>query len=433
MKHARVDAELPDELVYSILLNLPPKTLLRFRSVSKRWNDIITSRAFAKHHCMNARSKPRADHLLQFCKWCKDDQTLYYTKLNGHVSSSCGVPPSPVKFQLPPKLYEYSDQTTKGGFWFGSSSCDGMLCTATYEPDNTATILVWNPFTRQFRRVPWPGVYTKFNTLLTSFVGFGYDHTSDDYKIVVHTYDFSASVFRTYVTALRSSNSNVWRSIEELSMPWGKRSSRAVTLDNGDVYWVSWSSGPLSDNISEEYYWKSCNPILEQGRFLILKFSFTDERLTVMPSPPKEHDLGKPMWNWQLREYEGSLYFYNYLDEFQAAAPTTHWAHIWTLIATPDNINGGSKATWVKAMQVPFGALFRSYDWLLPLGFTVSGDLVMRIFNRLHTRTDDGDLMVYLARECRFVVVHLKDDDEAGSKSVTYYHFLQTETLISPN
>ncbi|CAM8914406.1 unnamed protein product [Rhodiola kirilowii] len=42
--------ELPEDLMYGVFLNLQLKALIRFRSLSKRWNEIITSPAFAKDH-----------------------------------------------------------------------------------------------------------------------------------------------------------------------------------------------------------------------------------------------------------------------------------------------------------------------------------------------------------------------------------------------
>uniref|UniRef100_A0A7N1A2C8 F-box domain-containing protein n=1 Tax=Kalanchoe fedtschenkoi TaxID=63787 RepID=A0A7N1A2C8_KALFE len=361
MNDVKYCEELPEDVICLILLNLPVKFLLRFRSVSKSWNDIITSPAFAKHHCRNARSNPRAHHLFRQCLLHNDEETLHYTTLNDYVSSACycgrRLPPPPLKFQLPLKLSESSDPTRKGGFLFDSSSWDGMMCTSTYGPNHTAAILVWNPFTRQIRRVSWPAAYTEYQTVLYSFVGFGYDHTADDYKIVVHTHDFSICASRTFVMALRSSN-DAWRSIDELSAPWGSRHWKAVTLDNGDVYWVSWSSGAMSDKISEEYYWVTRINNVE-GRFLILKFSFTDEQLTILPSPPKKHNVDEFMWAWQLGQCEGSLCFFNY----RIRAHRIHWIHIWTLSAPRDD-DSSSKATWVDVMHVP----------LAPLGYEIKID-----------------------------------------------------------
>uniref|UniRef100_A0A7N0TYB0 F-box domain-containing protein n=1 Tax=Kalanchoe fedtschenkoi TaxID=63787 RepID=A0A7N0TYB0_KALFE len=416
MNDVKYCEELAEDVICLILLNLPVKSLLRFRSVSKSWNDIITSRAFAKFHCRIAHSNPRTYHLFKQVLLYNEEETLHYTTLNDHVSSACcgggRLPPPPLKFQLPLKLKR------KGGFWFDSSSWDGMMCTPTYEPDHTAAIHVWNPFTRQVRRVSWPVAYTEYQTILYSFVGFGYDHTADDYKIVVHTHDFSVSASRTFVMALRSSN-DAWRSIDGLSVSWGSRRSKAVTLENGDVHWVSWSNGAMSNNIKEEYYWVSRINNLE-GRFLILKFSFADEQLTILPSPPKNHTADEIMWAWQLGQYEGSLCFFNY----RIRAHQIHWINIWTLSAARDH-NGSNKATWVNVMHVPFAPI--GYERLIPLGFTVSGDLLIGI-----TDDDDRHLMVYLAGEDRFVVVRLIDDAEVGSARAIYYHLLHTESLISP-
>lgn len=47
-----------NDLLPEILIHLPPKTLLRFKLVSKQWNFLISDRGFAINHSRNAHINP---------------------------------------------------------------------------------------------------------------------------------------------------------------------------------------------------------------------------------------------------------------------------------------------------------------------------------------------------------------------------------------
>ncbi|XP_059312506.1 F-box/kelch-repeat protein At3g23880-like [Lycium ferocissimum] len=58
---------LPAELITEILLNLPVKSLLKFRSVSKSWLELISSNEFVKTHLLlSASNKNYTHHGLMF-------------------------------------------------------------------------------------------------------------------------------------------------------------------------------------------------------------------------------------------------------------------------------------------------------------------------------------------------------------------------------
>ncbi|KAI5660826.1 hypothetical protein M9H77_20149 [Catharanthus roseus] len=53
-------SSLPEEMIFEILTRLPVKTLMRFKSVSKSWNSIITHSSFADAHRSRSPSPNRA-------------------------------------------------------------------------------------------------------------------------------------------------------------------------------------------------------------------------------------------------------------------------------------------------------------------------------------------------------------------------------------
>ncbi|KAL9663751.1 hypothetical protein QQ045_019142 [Rhodiola kirilowii] len=48
-------AEFPDHIIYSILLKLPTKSLVRFLCLSKSWRETIMSSSFAKQHMQSLK------------------------------------------------------------------------------------------------------------------------------------------------------------------------------------------------------------------------------------------------------------------------------------------------------------------------------------------------------------------------------------------
>ncbi|EYU34226.1 hypothetical protein MIMGU_mgv11b021967mg, partial [Erythranthe guttata] len=56
---------IPEEIIEEILCNLPVKSLLRFKSVSKRWRFVISSEYFIKKH-LNKSCADGSKHVFGF-------------------------------------------------------------------------------------------------------------------------------------------------------------------------------------------------------------------------------------------------------------------------------------------------------------------------------------------------------------------------------
>ena len=97
-----------------------------------------------------------------------------------------------------------------------SWSCDGLVC---LKEAATGTMLLWNPSTRDLKVLPSPsevgGVQVKGEDVLWRY-GFGYDYSSDDYKVLIllpyqSLFGFAGS-YKSIVYTLRS---NSWRRIQD--------------------------------------------------------------------------------------------------------------------------------------------------------------------------------------------------------------------------
>lgn len=173
-------ANLPDDVITNILLQLPVKSLVRFRCVCRSWKSLISGSSFVRSYL--DRSFRYGENVL-----------LKYT-ING--SSGLGVwPPSRHEFSsVDPSILPASDRFQLNG------SCNGVICLTTFsridpdatfsriDPDpnpNAAKIYLWNPSINELRVVP------ESHFRVSNLVGFGCDPSSG------HLHDFKVVNFKT--------------------------------------------------------------------------------------------------------------------------------------------------------------------------------------------------------------------------------------------
>ncbi|KAI3524342.1 hypothetical protein L1887_02995 [Cichorium endivia] len=144
-----------EELIIKIFKRLPPKSLLRFRSLSKSWYSCISSPDFIRKHTLQSPQKLLIRHRTRLGDFCTLD--------------------SQDKFGISVK-FPYDKQCHIVGL------CNGVLCLVDLKENR---ISLWNPSIR--RKLTLPGC-PRTSSYMT--IGFGFDPITDDYKIV--------SVFNKY-------------------------------------------------------------------------------------------------------------------------------------------------------------------------------------------------------------------------------------------
>ncbi|KAK1398638.1 F-box domain-containing protein [Heracleum sosnowskyi] len=184
-----------DDLWIEILLRLPVKPLLRFKSVSKSWFSIISSHRFAKSHLMAA---------------AKDDQVLIVHQEADDGSFALfhlGSERIFKNLKFPYSQGEYPSDDISSTLI--GSDC-GIVCVSvdlSYWPvaKKEFDIYLWNPATKHSKLIP---SYTKPDDDRTSgALGFGFDHIDFDFKLVkVLSHNLSAKVY--------SSIRNDWQNIQ---------------------------------------------------------------------------------------------------------------------------------------------------------------------------------------------------------------------------
>ncbi|XP_071738997.1 F-box/kelch-repeat protein At3g06240-like, partial [Rutidosis leptorrhynchoides] len=149
---------LPPDLIEAILLFLPPKSLGRFKSVSKRWYSLISSHRFIKIH------------IQKFSKNNPNSEPTNLILLSRDFTHSISLK-QPLNFHTPAtvtaKHLKFLDQ------WVDIlGSCNGLVLGSDIH-DNLCFV---NPTTRKTLKVSGGETFGTY--------GFGYDSSTDDYKVI---------------------------------------------------------------------------------------------------------------------------------------------------------------------------------------------------------------------------------------------------------
>ncbi|XP_010413902.1 PREDICTED: F-box/kelch-repeat protein At2g43270-like [Camelina sativa] len=204
--------QVPDDLVEEILLELPLKSILRFKTLSKKWRSTLESRTFAERR-MNSKKVPKKLKIMAAGdrKRFEGDEEIEMIYLHCDVASR-------------PSL-----------------SCDGLLCIPV-----PGWINILNPSTGEFLRFPsgpdpliidsvkhidakvdvFPGCWT---------MGFGRDKVSGSYKVVRFLFD-SFHYQHCYCEILDVTIGE-WRKLSTPPPYYMGYSNKSACVD-GSIYWL---------------------------------------------------------------------------------------------------------------------------------------------------------------------------------------------------
>ncbi|XP_057438510.1 F-box/kelch-repeat protein At3g23880-like [Lotus japonicus] len=212
----------PVEIVEEIIIRFPVKFLSQLRCVCKSWNALISDPKFARRHLRRLNRRILLVHL----------------RNRSHENHFVSYP-----------LTSVLKPVTTGGTQIDSpldyliiGSCDGIICCFKFSHKSGYSFVVWNPSIRKFWELP-----PLENLLLEDCdadahtfpsYGFGYDHLSDSFKVIVIFYYVCLAETHVMVHTL---GSNSWRRIQDSPcIPYwgcchnGKFVSGAVNWLTGD-------------------------------------------------------------------------------------------------------------------------------------------------------------------------------------------------------
>ncbi|KAE8008676.1 hypothetical protein FH972_005168 [Carpinus fangiana] len=252
----------PDDLWIEILVSLPVKSLLRFQCVSKSWKSIISSPTFISTHTQHSeRIHNHAHHLLHYSRY-KDGGVMQRQYLLFHINDSF----SDSGFQ---KL-EYPCQIRGGGF-LNVLDCRGLILFAPLVRKNgLESLVLWNPAIRMSMTLTQP---YKFDTTDREYhiYGFGFDHTSNDYKVLRMVLIFESRTRRFLSHAkLYKLRTGTWETVRVPEDFQYSIVEHRQALVNGASHWVGYHKRDMAFYFPE---------------LVVLLFHTCDEEFRVMKLP----------------------------------------------------------------------------------------------------------------------------------------------------
>nr|XP_011462062.1 PREDICTED: F-box/kelch-repeat protein At3g23880-like [Fragaria vesca subsp. vesca] len=338
-----------DDMIAEILSRLPVKSLMRFRCVCKSWLALINDPSFARNQTSRLKLLEAVNpaRSIDFEAILKDDDRLEYTVL----------PEAPILWVL--------------------GSCNGLICR---EEDKGGDLILWNPSTRDTYKLP-----EQINTRYTCFYGFGYDSTSEDYKIIVG--------LKSEITVF-TLKTGAWKIIEQspnLEIFYGQG-----CLLNGALYW-------LDDNYS---------------RFRIISFDLAEEKFQELP-PPNNICSKEASSHLDIGRTIGDRLFLYLYDQKRHKSQTGIAITIWEMS------KNGVNESWTRVVQIPSSSLSKQHIFAYrPITVLEDGKFLM---NRISSRSNWEQLVLYDPKENR---------QKKYRRLVHDYHciipILYRETLVSP-
>ncbi|KAL2529578.1 F-box protein CPR30 [Forsythia ovata] len=222
-------------LVNDVLLRLPVKSLLRFRSVEKAWRYLIDDPDFIKMH-MERSMKMETGSSVQVIHRC--NLKKFYSL---HLDLSGNPIRDPEELHHPfGNRYDLDKSVAYDGDYeiHLVGSCNGLLCFF----DSAHRIVLWNLATRKYFELQHLGIELPKFANLYNFVnyGFGYDSSTDDYKVIRLITAYNQSVSECSLVELYSLKSDSWTRYEDL-VGYALESNYGILI-GGALHWLRYES-----------------------------------------------------------------------------------------------------------------------------------------------------------------------------------------------
>ena len=253
------DSVLPFELITEILCRLPVKFLMTLICVCKSWNSLISSdRKFARKHLGMSRMNPKLISSFK-TRWNSPISCVAYP-VRSFFNNGNGTIIHGTHINFPFNSEDSSIYTKIEG------SCDGILCLSQKKHSsekplmiigNFIPVVLWNPSTRKYNLLPYlatPNLNDRYwfcerYGLLISIYGFGYDHLSDNYKVVavfIYKSHYRDAICETQVK-VHTLGTDSWRLIQDFpSLITRTTYPRSGKFVSGKINWLVHSGGDWS-------------------------------------------------------------------------------------------------------------------------------------------------------------------------------------------
>ncbi|GAU19174.1 hypothetical protein TSUD_198550 [Trifolium subterraneum] len=208
---------LSPELIIQILLWLPVKSLIRFKSVCKLWFSLISDPNFANSHFQLAQTN--STRIVSISAVPPQIRSIDFEALLNDDSAS-----SNPNLSLPQSYFPLQMKGSCRGFIFLHCSSNNYL---------------WNPSTGFHKQIPLSPIDSRFGAYFRYLYGFGYDQSRDDYLVVLLSYDPGELLRFSSHLEIFSLKDNTWKEIEDTHFPYmgAYHYPEAGLLFNGAIHW----------------------------------------------------------------------------------------------------------------------------------------------------------------------------------------------------
>lgn len=234
---------IPNDCVVEILLRLPIKSLLKYRSVSKSWYALLMKNNYFINKHMKLIEKKNNGLLFFKCPSEEKDDPVMYANLD-HQSIRIS------KLDLEKIIqYEYYDIV---------GSCNGIVC--AYDCLDKDSFVLCNPATRETKTVPVDFMSDRNLSYDIQGMVFGYDHLTEDYKVfmllsIFQDDDSSTAFYKAGIYGLKRDEWRVLDKVEDSIL------SKISLLGDHNLFFtrgIHWNAGSetVSLDISNEVFYE---------------------------------------------------------------------------------------------------------------------------------------------------------------------------------
>ncbi|CAJ2654073.1 unnamed protein product [Trifolium pratense] len=253
---------LPIELIIQILLRLPVKSLICFKSVCKTWFTLISNPNFGNSHFQFSESTQTL-RILSISAIPTQIRSIDFEVLFNNHSNSLNP-----NLSLPQSYFPLHIKGSCRGFIFFNCSSNNYI---------------WNPSTGFCKSLPLsPTIGSNFGTY-SYLYGFGYDHSRDDY-LLASLYPALAADVSSHLEIF-SLRDNAWKEIEDTPFPYWSpyHYPKLGLLFNEALHWFVSRSSSLVD--------------------VIVSFNLMERKLFEIPIPSDFGDYLLDIGSWVFGEF----------------------------------------------------------------------------------------------------------------------------------
>ncbi|XP_073284002.1 F-box/kelch-repeat protein At3g06240-like [Primulina huaijiensis] len=306
-------ADLPEDLLIQILLNLPVKSLVRFRCVSKHWCNLIRSPEFINMH-LDHEKRDETILVKRFHKGAAE------TSLPLHADKL--LDPFLQNLEIPGLDFVVAESILQ-------SSCNGLICIS---PDHK-NYYVFNPALHELKQIPTrPFDAAVASKPFIGKVGFGFDPTTNHYKVVSleKFEDDKINIpLRCFQPRIYNLSTDSWREIDD-EIPSLIDGPYSQVLFKGRCHWVANHMSIFSFDFSTEVFgvMELPDPILLENNGEYTSLSVLNQSFSLIQhAEDNRHDQRTDIWVMEEYGVKESWAKY-YSIQFAIDRPLTFWNDI---------------------------------------------------------------------------------------------------------